>query len=265
VLLAAPALLMLTFAGQTPRASARLEYVRDVPGDVCPSEQTVRDSVAARLGSNPFTPEALRLMAVRIGETAGGLKATLQVVDAQSSKGERALTAGRLECAELIESLVLALSIAIDPQTVAAAPSVSLAPAPPPARVEPRTAPMQFDVSLGATGSYGVLPAVSFGVTAGGRLTFGRVSVLLEARVDPKASVALRGGEIETALTAATAGGCLHAGWFSGCALGSAGAAWVEGRRYDEATRQTVPYAALGIRGRLSCRKGDFALGCMSM
>lgn len=93
---------------------ARLVYSRS-PGTSCPAEIELRLSIVARLGYDPFSPQASRVVLARIERRAHRLIGVVELVDREgSSSGRRELYAARGRCAELARALALSISLTID-------------------------------------------------------------------------------------------------------------------------------------------------------
>jgi hypothetical protein len=143
----------LAHAGPPDAAhTARLSYARGQGAERCPEEETLRAAVAARLGYDPFRPDASQTVTASIRHTPtrggeGALRAEVRLVDvAGAVAGTRQLSAAEDDCADLVASMALAISIAIDPQSQLgpeaprAVPPVQAPSSPPPgapARAEP--------------------------------------------------------------------------------------------------------------------------------
>ncbi len=99
--------------------TSRLTYSRDVAAQRCPDEAFLRRAVAARLGYDPFFPWATRTIAARIAVEGHALRGTVDLIDAEGIlRGSRELTALPHQCQELVDGMALAISIAIDPDSV---------------------------------------------------------------------------------------------------------------------------------------------------
>jgi len=107
--------------------TSRLTYARGSGAEACPDETAVRQAVAARLGYDPFFPSAEKTIVARIVRTKDELRATVELVDEHGlMRGVRELKASAGQCGELVATMALAISIAIDPTNPAilgAAPS----------------------------------------------------------------------------------------------------------------------------------------------
>jgi hypothetical protein len=113
--------------------SSRFVYSRDRGAERCPDEHIVRREVASRLGYDPFFPSADRVIIAEVAPSfKGGFRATVHLVDkAGIVRGKRELRSSGRDCTELLKSIALAISIAIDPDALEeyrTAPSTSEAP-----------------------------------------------------------------------------------------------------------------------------------------
>ena len=118
-LAAALAFLGTTAHAQPAKKTARLVYTR---GDLtaCPDEDAMKNAVTARLGYDPFDPEAEEIVTAQITRTQTGLRGQVDLRDqALVVKGARTLTSEQSDCAELASAMTLAISIAIDPHSIA--------------------------------------------------------------------------------------------------------------------------------------------------
>jgi hypothetical protein len=70
-------------ASRTSQASpsARLVYLREPSAESCPDERSVRGAVAARLGYDPFFPNAPETMFIEITSVRGQYRARVKLVD----------------------------------------------------------------------------------------------------------------------------------------------------------------------------------------
>jgi len=138
-------------ARAAPPATARLAYVRGHGAERCPGDATLRGAVAERLGYDPFRDDAPRLIAARVEQVGGALGGEVTLYDpAGKVAGTRKLVAANDDCADLVATMALAISIAVDPDVlfrpapVARPPRApdppSASPAPPPASA-PASAP----------------------------------------------------------------------------------------------------------------------------
>jgi hypothetical protein len=260
-------------AAETPGPTfVRFAYERGEGLGGCPDQAAIQLGVAARLGYDPFRPDAADLLRASIVLGASGLEARIAMTDGQGQlKAERRLLSRQRDCAELASSVELAISIAIDPLSQGRAratttvptqaPADAVAPAEPEVAhaVEPGPAsnpdpvvasgpPLSKRMSLAAVGAIGAAPSPNVGLLAGAGVRRGWWSVAVEARADWPASTGLRTGEASSALYLATLVPCVHHGSLAACALASAGAQRVAGHGLVQARGATDVYAALGGR-----------------
>ena len=127
-----------------PEDVARLEYARSEQAASCPDRGALESAVSGRLGYDPFFRSARRTVSVEISEASDGLRAQLRLVDQNGMiTGSRELHESAEHCDELVASLALAISIALDPSaTIQPAPAgpestESAAPEPVPVEVAP--------------------------------------------------------------------------------------------------------------------------------
>lgn len=277
--------------GHDPRAAsaeehpqARLEYTRGAGAAECPDEAELKSVVAARLGYDPFSPDAARVVAVGVARQGSGLVAHLEVRGA-AARGSRDLQSSTRDCRELIDSLAVAIAIGIDPLSLSRVPS-SLPPLPaaelkaaqppePPlpaavptvidARPEkPRASdPVRLRASIGPLVSFGAAPSTNLGITAQVGVRWRAVSIGLEGRADfPVSQQAVDGGRVSASLLAATVLPCAHYGVLLGCLLGTFGALRAEGESVTTPLRETKLYAAIGGRLGVEIPLGSiFAIG----
>lgn len=222
---------------------ARLVYVRSVGAQECPPEVDLRLLVMARLGYDPFSPQASRVVLSRIDASGEKLVGSLEVVDQSGmATGQRELTAKVGNCADLARALALSISLAIDPERASlpppapAAPAAAAASEPPTPQPQPKpllpakpsTQPMAQPhafVGVALAASAGALPAAALGGVLSLGWNFGFGSVALEGLTQQALPRELspRGN-----LTGRLLGGGLSACWVGGpwaaCGLAVAGA-----------------------------------------
>jgi hypothetical protein len=95
-------------------------YSRTNEAAGCSDEPGLRQSVARRLGYDPFVAASVNTVVAELrGGDSGGLKARVYVVrDGNMAGGARELSAPSRDCTELMAAVALALSIAIDPDAL---------------------------------------------------------------------------------------------------------------------------------------------------
>jgi hypothetical protein len=247
-----------------PASRVHLRYTLGEGAARCPAEAAVRDSVAARLGYEPWADRAPRTIIVAVGLVGQLLRARVELRGVQGKiDGVRELSSSRLDCQELSAAVELAISIAIDPLSFGRAPAPPLAESPRPpqaqAPVEGKAPPLRSPVtsadralhvaaSVGGHVAIGSAPSIAGGVTLQGRLRWRRLSLGIEGRVDLPAYRDVPGGQISSSLLLGGLLGCFHYRWLAGCALVTAGALRAAGHGIPNAESATLAYAAGGIR-----------------
>jgi hypothetical protein len=230
----------------------RLVYVRGAGAEDCPAEVDLRLWVIARLGYDPFSPQASRVVISRVEARADALVSNLEVIDQGGmSTGQRELTAKPGRCGELARALALSISLAIDPDgsrqaptergakaseeaatppeeastSVEAAPPAPAASAPVGPPAEPSADPPHAFAGLSLTSSLGILPGLSLGAKAsfGWRLRW--VSVSLDALGQRSFSRDLEpSGQLGGTLLGGGASLCAISTAWEACAVGRAAA-----------------------------------------
>ena len=273
------ATLFLCFAGSAVaqgQRQVRFEYARLDGAGACPDLVTIQSGVASRLGYEPFDERGRDLVRATIHLSEHGLEARIEMLDENGSlKAERKLVSHRRDCSELASSVELAISIAIDPFRLSAAPAISdsrahgpeatSAPAQDPASASAPSAPtasaaeesvsasaprrpLSGRIEAGLLGAVGTAPSSALGFSAGAGIRGGDLSLAIEGRADLPASTSLRVGEASTSLLVASLLPCAHFRVLAPCALVSAGALWAAGHGLEDARRVRLPYVAVGAR-----------------
>ena len=244
--------------------TGRLVYSRAPGAESCADEATLRRSVAARVGYDPFFPWAKRTIVTNLARRSRDFVATVSLVDEHGvAHGGRELrTSG--DCAELLDATALAIAIAIDPEILThpappsplaggsgpggVAPSAASEPVapPPPAavtppvfaspaladvpislRASPAARPADFEVTLGAVASNGSVPDLAVGLSAGAQVRWRHVSVGVEGQVDAPTSRSAQGkgsGDVSAWPVLAAIVPCAYFGAFLACAIAQGGA-----------------------------------------
>lgn len=199
---------MTEIASASP--AAKLVFARGANTDACPDERTFRAAVAVRVGYDPFFPYAKRTVITRLDAVRGGrFRARMEILDAAGAlAGEKSFVSTGQDCEELVRTLALAVSLAIDvveaPEPPEPEPEPELAPEPEPepSRVpepSPSEPPPSFvvrpriedgphfqpEVSATARGSVGLAPSPSLGLALGVALRRRPWSIGVEGRYDP--------------------------------------------------------------------------------
>jgi hypothetical protein len=241
----------------------RLEYSA-APG--CPDEQGLRNAVAARMGYDPVSATAGRLLHVVVVREGSGFIARADLRDAAGRVLWSRPGLADADCRALVDVMGLSLKFAIDPASATAQPvsptpatpssPLWLAPqpaAPQGARDDPR-APgpaSRPKIRLGARAAVavGTAPMPTGVFTADVGVGWTSFSVGLEGRVDlPVMGAVADGVQLRTRIAAGSLVPCGHYGWFFGCGVVSVGALWAEGVNTLQPTTGTALYAAIGPR-----------------
>jgi hypothetical protein len=283
---AMPLVVGSTWAGATP--SARLVYSRTTEAAACPEEAELRSAVSARFGYDPFFPSAKQVVIVQISRPHARYVARVQLLDEQGiTHGARELSSDQRDCAEIVDAVALAITIALDaasksvpssepPEATKALPAPTVVDHPPPAAASsaalapavapslppepPRNAPAEtsasqllFDTGIDVLGSLGMVPSVATpGVSAFARGRAKAWSLSIEVRGDLPESAgrpaARGGGRVEAWLASASLAPCFHAGYVDACALAMLGSLQASGLDIDPRLSKTAVFAAAGVR-----------------
>ncbi|MDX2053876.1 MAG: hypothetical protein SFV15_15855 [Polyangiaceae bacterium] len=123
----------------TPRqhVSARLLYAVPTVPNNCPAQSVLEAAVSNRLGYQAFDPSAAAILLANVEMNARGLVGKVSLQTEERTEGVRELRTSSFDCNELIQSMALAISVALDPLLEAseppAQPSATPAPGPSPA------------------------------------------------------------------------------------------------------------------------------------
>ena len=278
------ALLVAALVGEARAAAtphAHLIYLREVGAERCPEEAALRGAVTARLGYDPFSPEAQITLTVVIRRATKGLAASIEVADLLGDPtGLRQLSSPNADCEELAPAVALAVSLAIDPESwgrtnplAPAPPQPSPAPVtpppvtPPPSQPRLDTTPAQppkgerLRLRFGFSGhaALDVSPTLA---TGGLALRFGvrqaRWSASVEARGDFPVTWKFDGGEVSATRLMASLVPCVHFQFaaapsldLAGCAVLSTGALVLQGTVLVKGPTETDALWSAGGRAAL--------------
>ncbi len=134
-------LLFATFAFAFP--VGQLRFRRGKGTEQCPDAAAIRAEVERRLGYDPFVPTADNTIVVTIDRETDQLMGRVQLVDADGTvRGLRSVATDVDRCEDLISTMALTISLAIDPAHVAgSAASGAASSVPPPSTSPPFTSP----------------------------------------------------------------------------------------------------------------------------
>jgi len=248
---------------------------------VCPDAAALQAAVSKRLDYDPFGPAGRQAIIVEIIDDEDELRAQMRLVDERGViVGSRELREKTEQCDELVASLALAISIALDPSAAlgeAPASPAKIAPAgspverpaksthdavaqlPPfqtntteaPSPEAPPAAhePLQFAARAALFADVGSAPALGFGWRLGMDLHHGSFRLAAEfSQLLPTSKNIPQDGIATASLLAGTLAPCLATNVFAGCGLVSVGALNTRGESIPNASRQSSSYAALGAR-----------------
>jgi hypothetical protein len=242
--------------GAAAAPSTHLVYVRDPAAMTCPDETSFRQAVHRRIGYDPFFPWAKTTVVVEVRGEGQSFAAYVLLVDQKGvSRGTRELRSGPSGCQGLIDAAALAISIALDMDTLdsakvapaassdASSPPIATEPAPssvavstdvaPAARDEPASpsrASLRPSIGFDTFAALGAAPEAVPGFDVWAAIRRGRGWLGLELRADAPNTVSFaNGGRGTVVLLAATLAPCVYAGPVFACALGSLGWLYASG------------------------------------
>lgn len=209
------------------RERTRLVVTRDKNAAECPDERALRDAVGARLGYEPFAPDAPSLIIVTFRQHGEALLGTVQLRDAAGQvKGERTHSSARGDCEELASTTALTISILLDPRagmipprSTELKPQVELKPGPPPERRS-----VGWRLTAAGTGVLGMAPTTTVGLLVGAGVAGRWWSASAEFRADWPATRAIGSLEARTSFTGGNLVPCAHIGMGYACTVLALGA-----------------------------------------
>jgi hypothetical protein len=214
--------------------SSKLVYIRGAGAEACPDEESLRKAVAARLGYDPFFPYAPQTVVAEVARDQGRFRGKIQIVAKDGKlRGARDLSTTEEDCAELVRTMGLAISIAIDdldveetpkPEAPVAKPAsepppfASEVPPPPTAQSsapEPPKSPPKaradFTLSAGPTLSLGTAPSPALGGSVALALGYRMVALRASFRGELDASGSFSpGGTVSTSTMLGGLEGCIR-------------------------------------------------------
>jgi hypothetical protein len=271
------AMLFCSAAAATP--NVRLSYSEGPGVSGCPPERTLRNAVVSRLGEDPFAPGGTRVFEARIRVQGRALEGVVRLVDEQGNHaGHRRFESSHAECAELIQALALAISLAINPN-LASTEESAISPADDPPRASPsadRTAseptsvsrppqpaaeqapaserqegspwPWRFTLGAAVNGAVGAGPEPAVGALAFGRIRRRYASVALEVRYDAPFEHAVGADSVHSSMWAGAIAPCLHLAFARGCGLLLAGDVGAGSHGVDAPQNPHALFLASGLR-----------------
>jgi hypothetical protein len=271
-----------------PGDATRLEYARSDRAAVCPDRTALNSAVSKRLGYDPFFPAARQAIIVEIIDVDAELRAQMLLIDEHGLiVGSRELREKVEQCDELVASLALAISIALDPsaalgekrtttdrtpraERVVGAQASAIDPTPesklesaaqvhpqkpgraPALPSEPSEASRerpQFAARAALFANVGSAPALGFGWRLGLDVRRGWFRLAAEFSQQMPATKSIpEDGSAKASLLAGALAPCLATEALAGCGLVSLGALNTRGEGIPNASSQSSFYAALGAR-----------------
>lgn len=280
-LLLALAAFLLSFAhgayaaGPLPRAELR--YSTTTAG--CATDAEFRDAIQRRLGYSPFVSESPDLVVeVSIVPARHGLEGKIALsTPVGGPAGVRRLHADVSDCAELVQSLAVAVSIAIDPESESRVPpspratsSPLVEPSAPPtyaanvqgSALARTSAPPRPYASLAVAGHWGNQPHIALGPVIAIGVRWPSFALNLEARDE----IGLGAASIDqarayTSLLTIALVGCGHRSLFFLCGSANMGSLRATATLAGVETRASNLWGALGIHPGVQVALGStFAL-----
>jgi hypothetical protein len=268
-----------------PGDATRLEYARSAQAAACPDRNALSAQVSKRLGYDPFFHAARQTISVEIVTVDGALRAQMRLLDENGIiVGSRELHEQAGLCDELVASLALAISIALDPSAAlggAPKPARKVQSSPPesseaaesasePAEQEPPPKPQQSRAeeraiskgnvdplrpAIRATvfADVGTAPSLAFGYRLGfdlGRSTFRFGAEFVQQL--PASKDLAETGQARVSLLGGTVVPCFVRAILAGCAVVTLGALQTRGEDIPYESGRSVFYAALGGRIELA-------------
>jgi hypothetical protein len=286
----AATLLVAPAARAEPGDATRLEYLRSERAQSCPDRAELQSAVVKRLGYDPFFIAARQTIVVEITDADGELHAQMRLVDDRGIiTGSRELREKLDDCRELLASLALAISIALDPsiafggepardddaqgsptpkEATPSAPEPSAREAIVEANVAPAKAVKATDKSrvnaawtpalrslalrLSGFGALGIAPALAFGLRAGGAVRVDWFELVVEFDDQFAATRGFAAGSAEVSLQGGVLAPCWIRAWYAACATLELGSLRASGSGVQNPAVERTTYFAAGARTELS-------------
>ena len=253
--------------------SARLVYARTADAVTCGEEPVLRRAVARRLGYDPFVGVSDNIVVAELRGEANGLSARVLVVEkGKIVGGTRELVSNTQDCEELLLAVALAISIAIDPDSIERVadadpepspkseplrPAAETASQPMPPLLKTRlglqgtvTTKLTWRVGLGASLATGPLPKPTVGVAGALEMAGRHWSLGLEPRwfapskTEPQSTTQ---AQASASWLGGTVAPCLHQRGWQGCYLLELGRLTSHGL-VSRPNRDVALWAAQGLR-----------------
>ncbi|MDF3064711.1 MAG: hypothetical protein K0R38_312 [Polyangiaceae bacterium] len=264
------------------RVPTRLVYVRAPSAVDCPDEAALGKAVAARLGYDPFSPWGDQTILATVAREGDELLGRAELVDHDGiSQGRREVRLAHRDCAELLLTLSLAISITLDPLYIERAPEAAVEPpvpeeepidvpaalpsepAPPVGR-DPKPAPVPsatttWHLNAAVQGSVQTAPGLAMGGRVGIAANRSRWGLGVEVSgFLPRTRAHANGGEASVRLTSLAVTPCLRVLVpLSLCGLASLGLMHAEGSGVEEPRTGDILFPTLGVRAAFGLPLGS--------
>lgn len=269
-----------------PRAGIALTYTRGPGVARCPDELALREAIAARIGHDPFTGDATTAdrVSVSVLRVGRGLRALVGWSHADGTLvGTREVASAGSDCADIVATAALTVSLALDaarnaartaPPLAVPSPPLHIAPPPPPppppppvpvaaVRIPVPTAPAALRrhawLSLGPVATLGFSPGGDLGFALEGGFSVEHFALSAGARADLPVSTAhtASGGTAHTWFAQSELALCWRSlgleTRFAGfaCALGTVGRLAGAGVGVDLPRSDASWPVSIGVRGAI--------------
>jgi hypothetical protein len=252
-------------AAEGALAPIRLRYERLAGAESCPEESQLRDAIATRLGSDPFSDQGKRLLEIRIGAQGEWLEAHIGLIGENgTTSGQRDLRSRSRECQDLATVIVLTASMVLNPLTppaTEAAPPLSAAADEQAAQegesvtATATTTPAGstrsgtvFETGVALVGEVGSASAPSLGLALQLGLAWPLFSITLEGQANLPRNQTLTPGSVASSQITGSLVPCFTSWHLGACGLISAGATIVTPNGISPSGTQSVPFFGLGAR-----------------
>jgi hypothetical protein len=272
------AALVTALPARADRQTVGLTYVTPTEGD-CPTEAELRTRLARELGYDPFVTQTDHERSIRI-EIRRGASFAARLVDRAPSGEERARELSSTSgCSDLVDSVVLAIAVALDadtrqepspparpslpsppqPPTVVMVPVYLDKPRPPPRPTSAAPDRLEGVVAVGFGGGAGFVPGVSVGATLALGIRRRQWEIAVEGTAHLPGTSANALGSVEIVSGMGSLVPCFTPRLADGvhamlCGNVAVGAAFVSGEDLTGSFDATVVTAFTGPRGGVEVR-----------
>jgi hypothetical protein len=238
------------------RVAVRLDYTRGTGAEACIDESSLRGTVAAVMGYDPFAAQAPALLRVAITRAPHGFVAVIEHRDAAGRVLWSRPPLADVDCRKLVNAVALIVTGELDPARSVASPSVIVVPGadppPPPARPEPVSPRPRLLLGARAGVALGTAPGPTAAITGDVGVAWEHFSLAGELRADlPRTAEVATGVRLGTSLVGGALVPCGRYRWFAGCAVFLVGALHAEGVGMAHPAGGSAAYLAAGLRAAI--------------